>query len=85
MSCGIICRCSLDLALLWLWHKPVDTDLIGSLAWELPYTTCTALKNTPPKKLQVCTVNGKLTESLHITAYYFLIIKLISFLYVKYL
>ena len=23
MSCGVGCRRSLDLALLWLWHRPV--------------------------------------------------------------
>ena len=28
MSCGVGCRCSSDLALLWLWHSPVATALI---------------------------------------------------------
>ena len=34
----------LDLALLWLWHRPVATALIQPLAWEPPYATGTALK-----------------------------------------
>ena len=37
-------RRSLDLALLWLWSRPVDTAPIGPLAWELPYTVGAALK-----------------------------------------
>ena len=37
-------RCSLDLALLWLWHGPAAAALIQPLAWELPYATGVALK-----------------------------------------
>ena len=33
-----------DLALLWLWCRPVATAPIGALAWELPYAIGTALK-----------------------------------------
>ena len=33
-----------DPALLWLWHKPVATALIGPLAWEHPYAVGVALK-----------------------------------------
>ena len=44
MSCGVGHRCSLDLVLLWLWHRPVATALIGPLAWEFPYATGEALK-----------------------------------------
>ena len=44
MSCGIGPRCGLDLALLWLWHKPVATALTEPLAWEPPYATSAALK-----------------------------------------
>ena len=51
-SGGIVCRRSLDLALLWLWCKPIPL-----LAWELPYASGAALKtkaktkqtNLPPK------------------------------------
>ena len=40
MSCGVVgvvCRCTSDLALLWLWRRPVATALIQPLAWEPPY------------------------------------------------
>ena len=43
MSCGVGCRPSLDLALLWLWCKSAAIALIGPLAWELPYATGVAL------------------------------------------
>ena len=33
MSCGVGCRCSLDLVLPWLWGRPVAAALIGPLAW----------------------------------------------------
>ena len=44
MSCGVGHRHGLDLALLWLWHRPVVAVLIRLLAWETPYATCAALK-----------------------------------------
>ena len=44
MSCGVVRRCGLDLALLWLWHRPAATALIQPLAWELPYAADVALK-----------------------------------------
>jgi len=44
-SCGVVCRCSLDLALLWLWCRLVAVTPAGSLAWELPYTSGVALKS----------------------------------------
>ena len=44
LPCGIDCRCGLDLALLWLWHKPAVEALIRSLTWELPYAVGVALK-----------------------------------------
>ena len=37
MSCGVGRGLGLDLALLWLWRRPVATDPIRSLAWEPPY------------------------------------------------
>ena len=37
MSCGVGCRCGLDLVLLWLCCGPVATAPIGPLAWEPPY------------------------------------------------
>ena len=44
MSCSVVCRHSLDPALLWLWHRPAATVLIRPLAWELSYAAGTALK-----------------------------------------
>ena len=37
VSCGVGYRCGLDLALLWLWRRPVATVLVQPLAWESPY------------------------------------------------
>ena len=37
MSCGVGRRRGSDLALLWLWRRPVATALIRPLAWEPPY------------------------------------------------
>ena len=37
MSCGVGCRRGSDLALLWLWRRPVAAAPIGPLAWEPPY------------------------------------------------
>ena len=45
MSCGVGCRGSSDLELLWLWRRPANAAPIGPLAWELPYTVGVALKN----------------------------------------
>ena len=39
--------CDTDAAwipLLWLWHRPVATALIGPLAWEAPCAMGLALK-----------------------------------------
>ena len=44
VSCGVGYRCGLDLALLWLWHRPAATALIQPLAWESPYAAHAALK-----------------------------------------
>ena len=44
MSCGVGCRHSLDLAFLWLWHRPAAVAPIRHLAWEPPYATGVALK-----------------------------------------
>ena len=37
MSCGVLLRCGLDPALLWLW--PAAVAPIRLLAWEPTYTT----------------------------------------------
>ena len=50
VSCGVGCRRSSDLVLLWLWHRPVATAPIEPLAWEPPCDTGVALENTKKKK-----------------------------------
>ena len=42
VSCGVGCRCDLDLALLWC--RLVAPALIRPLAWEPPYAVGVALK-----------------------------------------
>ena len=56
MSCGVGLRHGLDVALLWLWHRPVADPLIRPLAWKLPYATGAALK----KKKKIKHTNFKL-------------------------
>ena len=46
MSCG------LDLALLWLWGRPVAAAPIQPLAWEPPHALGVALKGKTKKKPQ---------------------------------
>ena len=50
MSCGIGPRHSLDLALLWLCHRPMATAPNGLLAWEPPYAVGVALKKRQTNK-----------------------------------
>ena len=50
VSCGVGRRCSLDLALLWLWCRLAAIALIRPLAWEPSYATNTALKKAKKKK-----------------------------------
>ena len=50
MSPGVGHRCSLDLPLLWLWHRPAAVAPIRPLAWELPYAAGVALKGKKKKK-----------------------------------
>ena len=51
MSSGIIRRCGLDPALLWLWHRRAAVAPIRPLVWELPYATGAALKRQKNKML----------------------------------
>ena len=44
MSCGVGRRCSLDLALLWLWCRPAAAAPIRPLARESLYAVGVALK-----------------------------------------
>ena len=50
VSCGVGCRRSSDLELLWLWRGPPATAPIGPLAWEPPYAAGVALKRQKKKK-----------------------------------
>ena len=50
MSCGGGHRCGSDPALLWLRCRLAAVALIRPLAWELPYSTPTALKSRIKKK-----------------------------------
>ena len=50
MNCGVGCRGSSHLELLWLWCRPATTALIRPLAWEHPYATGAALKNETNKQ-----------------------------------
>ena len=50
MSSGVGHRRSLNLALLWLWHRPAATAPIGPLAWEPPYAAGAGLEKTKKKK-----------------------------------
>ena len=52
MSRGVGRRRSWDLALLWLWCRPVAVAPIPPLAWELPYPAGVALKKAKKKKKQ---------------------------------
>ena len=60
MSCGVVCRYGLYLALLWLWHRPVATAPIQLLAWETPYATGAALKKRHTHK--------KITNCIRVTS-----------------
>ena len=46
-----------DLALQWLWHRPVTTALIQPIAWEPPYAASVALKRPKKKKKSVTADN----------------------------
>ena len=42
VSCGVGCRHTSDLALLWLWFRPAAVALIRPLAWDPPYAMLAA-------------------------------------------
>ena len=49
VSCGVGCRRGSDPPLLWLWHRPVATALIGPQSWEPPYAVGAALEKAKNK------------------------------------
>ena len=50
VSCGVGCRRSSDIKLLWLWRRPVATAPIRPLAWEPPYAAGAAQRNNKKDK-----------------------------------
>ena len=44
VSCGVGQRLGSDLALLWLWHRPVVAAPIRPLTWDPPHATGAPLK-----------------------------------------
>ena len=50
MSCGVGRIHGSDLALLWLWHRPVAIALIRPLAWEPPCAAEVAQEKVKKKK-----------------------------------
>ena len=52
MSTGIGHRCSLVLALLWLWHRTAAVALIQPLAWEPSCVAGAALKSKQQQQQQ---------------------------------
>ena len=65
MSCGVGHRCSLELALLWLWHSLASAAPIRPLAWELTYAKGVAIKRKKKKRLgtSLWNVRGQLLKS----------------------
>jgi len=50
VSHGVGHRRGSDLALQWLWLRPVSTAPIRPLAWEPPYAASVALKRQKDQK-----------------------------------
>ena len=61
MNCGVGCRHSLDLVLLWLRCRPAASALIQPLTWEPPYASGLALKK---KKKRIGLLNACLVQAL---------------------
>ena len=49
VSCVVCCRCSLDLTLLWPWHRQAAVAPIRHLAWEHRHATSATLKKKRQK------------------------------------
>ena len=65
MSCGVVCRCGLDLAVRWLQLAAVAP--IRPLAWEPPYAEGAALKRKKKKKWTLFKTKSSVTGFLHVT------------------
>ena len=71
VSCGVGGRCSLDLALLWLWHRQAAIGPVLPLAWEPPYVAGTALerqKKKERKKVNLCSEATSLSLTLAVSS-----------------
>ena len=55
MSCGVGCRCGLDLVLLCLWCRLAAVAPIRPLAWDPPYAAGVALKGQKTKTKSIHT------------------------------
>ena len=53
MNCDVGCRCDLDPALLWPWHRHAAVAPIQPLAWERPYAAHVVLKCKKKKSSQI--------------------------------
>ena len=60
MSCGVGCTRTLDLSLLWPWHRPAAVAPMGLLAWEPPY----AKKTKKKKKIVNSDIRGDIKVAL---------------------
>ena len=58
MSCDVGRRRGSDLALLWLWHRPVATAPIRPLSWEPPYAAGAALGKAKRQKKKKVTLRS---------------------------
>ena len=85
MSCCVGCRCGSDPVLLWLWHRPAATVLIGPLAWEHPYAAGSALKDKRPKKIKSKKVQQMCSSNILTISLGVLVFLLGSFLQNQYL
>ena len=50
MSCGVGCRCSADLVLLWLWHRLAAVVVISKIAREPTYNRLVTIKKKKNNK-----------------------------------
>ena len=70
MSCGVVCRRSLDPE--WLWPRPAAVAPIRPLAWEPPYAVGAGLRKGKTKKQKnnglsmgsYCTAQGTMSSLL---------------------
>ena len=69
MSCGVVCRCGLDLALLWLWRRPAAIASIRPLAWEPPHVAGVAIKRQKKKKKKRKCYCKVIKICLHVSTY----------------